>query len=163
MHLPLPEYKFHVKRCYVYLAHDCLLQARSLGNYRYSITISGSEWMIGNFTASIVVGALCDFFHLIFKTNITNKELRFKIQSDGSGKARIWTRVFWNLAYGAPSDLKTLPLNEDQKNTKFYGKLFSSKLMHNDEQITYKKKHFRWLPPFLSKARTRGYIAKPDD
>lgn len=39
--------------------------------------------------------------------------------------------------------LQTVPLNVDQKNTKFYGKLFSSNLTHNDEQITYKKKHFR--------------------
>lgn len=166
MYPPPPEYKLHVKRYYVYPAHGCLVQVKSLGNCRHSINICGREWMIVYFTDSKVVGALCVvvvFSHFIFKTNITNKKRRFRVQSDGNGKARIWTWVFYGFANSAPFDLKTLPLNVDQKNTKFYGKLFSSNLTHNEEQITYKKKHFRWLPPFLSKARTRGYIAKPDD
>lgn len=48
--------------------------------------------MIVYFTDSKVVGVLCVvvvFSHFIFKTNITNKKRRFRVKSDGHGKARI--------------------------------------------------------------------------
>lgn len=42
-------------------------------------------------------------------------------------------------AFSTPPDWKTLPFNVGQKNTQFYGKLFSSKLMCDTERITNKK------------------------